>query len=662
MQEFDSPGLRRIDQELKEAVCNAIVNLSVARVTGSAPEGRTLYGPSPRRSIVSGQLLPRFDQSGQDDESTDIRIAALGIDFQVAADADAEASVAPRFSVYVRVLPNWDEIRNPDLELEVDFRLNAAVQTNIDTRMRQLREERFLVEGVASPQWNSLTPTQKGVVRATRARIQEEVRIVAYREQGIILERGEDQFAPVEPVENEAQVQQPAASNDGVAAPPVDAEDDGAEVRLRAGLLLQRGQSIPPALLEPADPPSKWRRIDLELPTFRWRLNSDSVQEALRYSEELRRAALEQVSAWFASPEGMQEAWRNLRVQPQDILSIEVWNNYRARAAQIPVPLTDLVPKLDGVSLQIDRVPDFSDQRHASIRAVLDNRTPELTRRETRTRTDTLFCVSLTLTIPTTVHHSLQLDRVEPSYRFRHFLSYPAIGLNCGVDCDASPKLTVLRTTWAPRFVQPRILPREIPMPVTFAALGNEATDIDSLLVLPREYANWITTEDERLRGAVREGLPAEEADRESLRPSMSISFTKYVNAGMPEAEAVADIAAMLDGAQPPEEQERRAKMRQHGQRQRLEWQLSCGRFADANVPSWGRDKILDEARRRRDVMGAAIAACEQRKDSDEILASLAQHLAGRDHIGALESALHRAGLSVEAGNVVPFIPQQRRS
>jgi hypothetical protein len=60
--------------------------------------------------------------------------------------------------------------------------------------------------------------------------------------------------------------------------------------------------------------------------------------------------------------------------------------------------------------------------------------------------------------------------------------------------------------------------------------------------------------------------------------------------------------------------------------------------------------------------MGAAIAACEQRKDSDEIMTLLAQHLAGRDHIGALESALHHAGLSVEAGNVVPFIPQRRRS
>jgi hypothetical protein len=70
----------------------------------------------------------------------------------------------------------------------------------------------------------------------------------------------------------------------------MDVDDDGADVRLRAGLLLQRGQSIPPALLEPADPPSKWRRLDLELPSFRWRLDSNAVQEAAQYSDELRRS------------------------------------------------------------------------------------------------------------------------------------------------------------------------------------------------------------------------------------------------------------------------------------------------------------------------------------------------------------------------------------
>jgi hypothetical protein len=135
-------------------------------------------------------------------------------------------------------------------------------------------------------------------------------------------------------------------------------------------------------------------------------------------------------------------------------------------------------------------------------------------------------------------------------------------------------------------------------------------------------------------------------------------SIARYVNSGMPEAEAVADVAAVLEGAQSPEWRERRAKMRKRSQQQKLEWQLSTGRFKDAAIPNWGRATVLDAARRRRDVMAAAIAACEQREDSQEILEALAQHLAGRDSINSLEVTLRGAGLSVEGSNVVPLIPR----
>lgn len=522
---LDSNALRGIDQELKEAVCNAIVNLTVAQVSGSGPSGQILYGRSPRRSIVSGQLLPRFDQGGIDDETTDIRIAAIGIDFQVAAAADGEASITLQFSVYVRVLPSWEELSDEDLELDVEFKLNQTIQDTIDARMRQLRDERFSAEGVASPQWSSLTATQKNEVRATRARIQEEVRIAAYREQGVILERGDDQFAPAELPATNDQPPQNGQGGDGAAGPVANADDDGADARLRAGRLLQRGLSIPHALLEPADPPAKWRRLDLTFPPFRWRLNADPTENIARYSEDLRRAALEQVNAWFASPAGIQEAWRDLRVQPQDIRSAEAWASYRSRAAQMPVPVPDLLPKLDGVALQIDRIADYVDPSRASIRVVLDNRTSELGRREARTRSDTLFVVGLAISLPTVAHRPLQLDRVEPSYRFRHFLSYPAIGLNCGVTSEAADEALTLRTTWSPRFVQPRILPREIGvLPVTFGALGDEGLEISSLLVLPREYGNWIASEERRLRSAVREGLSNEEANIESGKLDQDIA------------------------------------------------------------------------------------------------------------------------------------------
>jgi hypothetical protein len=139
-------------------------------------------------------------------------------------------------------------------------------------------------------------------------------------------------------------------------------------------------------------------------------------------------------------------------------------------------------------------------------------------------------------------------------------------------------------------------------------------------------------------------------------------SIAKYVNSGMPEAEAVADVAAVIEGAQSPEWQERRAKMRRQGQQQKLSWQLSSGRFGEAVLPEWSRSTVLAVSCQRRDVIAAAIAACEQRDDSKEILEGLAQHLAGHDSIHALETKLRTAGLSVEGHNVVPFVPQRRRS
>jgi hypothetical protein len=139
-------------------------------------------------------------------------------------------------------------------------------------------------------------------------------------------------------------------------------------------------------------------------------------------------------------------------------------------------------------------------------------------------------------------------------------------------------------------------------------------------------------------------------------------SVVRYVNSGLPETEVVADVAAMIEGAQSPEWQERRAKSRRQSQQHRLEWQLSSGRHGEAVLPEWSRSTVLAVACQRRDVIAAAIAACEQREDSKEILEGLAQHLAGHDSVHMLETKLRAAGLSVEGHNAVPFVPQRRRS
>src|SRR3546814_16144333 len=59
-----------------------------------------------------------------------------------------------------------------------------------------------------------------------------------------------------------------------------------------------------------------------------------------------------------------------------------------------------------------------------------------------------IFQVGLRATIAATDHRPLRLARVKPSYRFRDWLAYPAMGLNCGVE-NVSPGASsvVLGTT-----------------------------------------------------------------------------------------------------------------------------------------------------------------------------------------------------------------------
>jgi hypothetical protein len=517
--------LASISQELKEGVCNALVNMTIARVSGSDASGRILYGRSPRRSIVSGQLLPRFDPTGQDDETSDIRIAASGMDFHIDAHAAGQSTITPSFSVYVRVLPDWVELADEALGLDVEFKLRSTVQDTIDARFRQLRTERFAAARVATPDWPNLNPEQRQRVRQRRQAILEEVRRQAYQEQGIELQQGDDRLLNADGVDDA----DPPAGNP---APQADAQagadrPDDPNAHLRVGRLLQRGRAVPFGLLEPVPAPAKWRRIDLTFAPLVWQFATDGAQLATQvaeYSQTMRDSALQQVVDWINSSEGLAQVWRDVRVQPQDVISEDAWNAFRQRAAQTPPTLGDVLPAVDGVTIQLDRTPDFVDPTRVAVRVMLDSGSLELSRRDALTRCEVIFITQLAVTLPAAAHRPLRLDRVEPSYRFRHFMHYAAIGLNCGVASSQTGDILTLRTTWSPRFVQPRIIPRAPNAPVTFADLASEQRAVADLLAIPQAYLTWIAQEEARLRTAVREALSPSEADVESQRLEQDLS------------------------------------------------------------------------------------------------------------------------------------------
>lgn len=543
MKGLSNSQLDEIDVELKEAVCDALVNALVARVSGDDERGRTIAGGSPRRGIFAGQLLPRFDVSGAVDETTDIRIAAIGMDLVVGAGAGATIRAIPRFSAYVRVIPQWSDLVAGGGELEFDFRLQKAVQQQIDASIRADRMPALQAAGVDRPDWKSMDEAKRSKVRALRSQILAEVRTKAYAAYGIKLLSGQPDTEDT-----------PVAA----AAPDPDNPDDAGEQPAPIARLIREGRDLPLTLVDPAPIPGKWRRLDLSLPTLEFASDADAATLASTvdaYNSALSASVAGQLEAW-AGGDGVTEAWRDVTLQPGETLDEARWTAAVTALAERPVDRSRVVPDLSRVVLKVERQPDFLDPKRLSLRVMLDNQSPEPTPQDARGRCNTVFGAGLGLTLPVSTHRPLRLDRVEPSYRFRDHLEYPAIGLNCGVRAEHADGELRLSTNVAPRFAQPRIVARKIDLPYQFAILKDPAFDASTLLELPRAYTAWIDSQEVRLKETVTAGLESSDAAVETARLRKDIAAqraeARYVERGVEvliESKKANDALAGASGA-----------------------------------------------------------------------------------------------------------------
>src|SRR5713101_1899561 len=141
--------------EAKEAVVEALLRLAVQKCTGESSTGEFIFGVKPSAKLVSGFLLPRFDATGQGDETSDIHIATMGIDLQVAAERAGEIVVVPDFAIYVRMLPTWEDLSDPRHDMVPRSELSRETRQAVEDRARQIINEAISalppVEEVAEP-------------------------------------------------------------------------------------------------------------------------------------------------------------------------------------------------------------------------------------------------------------------------------------------------------------------------------------------------------------------------------------------------------------------------------------------------------------------------------------------------------------------------------
>ena len=461
-------------QELKEAIADALLESIRRRASGEGPEGRIVLGGKPSQRLSSGFVLPRLNAQG-DDEANDIRIAAHGLDFAVLPRVEGVISLALTCSVYVRSLPTARELFADDGVLipRADFS-NLRKREMADLR-RAMRRERL----------------REGMTREQRADANEEIRREIYAQYGVVIPQ------KYVPPAAEAVLDYPLAvaakeEEDAAAEELVIAEETVPPVM--RGVSLSTRLRIPNAHSRGYDVPSAWLRIDVPAVQVELTLPVDNAawrtaQE--RASELVRTAIRNAVEAWVASEEGQQRAWRqNPHPMSEDFWSPEAWDCYLTNLRTIPPVLDDLLPS-GRAALRFDPLPVRRAPFGFSIRIAIENE------RETHPeRENGLFLVSLTVALPRAALVSMSLERIRRSYHLEGFLSLPAIGLNGGVEeVSADADRVLLRTTWMPRYVLPKLKARSLPSPgveTRFATLAQTSFDVRDLDRLAQALLDWV--------------------------------------------------------------------------------------------------------------------------------------------------------------------------
>jgi len=437
-------------QEIKEAVCDAVLDRVRRVVSGEGAYGASILGDRASRVLSSGFLLPGLNVDG-DDETGDIHIASHGLDVRVRG-THGMVRVDTRLSVYVRAMPTSDELfaRNGRLVPRADFSPTAGDQAKQTIRAR------------ANAEIPSGTPLDERVRR--RASITREV----YAAMGVDvpaaaqLPGGDDRDAGQEGID------------EAVPPPPV----IGGRLR------------IPNAISRQYEIPQKWIRVAVDVPVLDLPLPCDPAdwdRRATEHGTRLCQSVQDACNAWLISPEGQRDAWRRIRPPSEAFWDPARWDAFLATVGQTLPNAADVVPPIEARVLA-QALPEPASPGWFSVRLALEN-----IQEHDEDRECGVFGVSLLVELPEAALGQMRLERVRRSYHLAGFMTMPAIGVNGGVD-DLGIKdgTRFLRTTWMPRYVLPRMRTRRLPSaPTAYEVLAAETTDVATLSAVPDALDDW---------------------------------------------------------------------------------------------------------------------------------------------------------------------------
>lgn len=455
-----SKNPRDIHPAYKEAVVDSLLNGLSARLAGRGDFYKVIYGTKPSAALMSEFIVPMpAEERSGDEEADPIRISAHGMDFQIrSAAVGTTVGVSLTGAVYVRILPTEDEVK-PGGRLEATFPLTREARAEIRGKVKDALTKLIasLPGGKTNPDWAAKSyETRKGV----------------YESMGLSFDNRLDRA----PVDEEAEAE--GAEN-----------KNGEEGETRPAQEVAVSLATPDGLADDIPPPPKWLRLELTLPSLEFTPATAEV-EAKKATDALNEAIAKQLEDWAASTDpdtgGKLWGYRRTRVRPSDVRD---WKRYleRARASNLAV----VIPKIE-LHWVAQALPDPVDATRMTVHVALENWTTPLTKANFKELEPSLFHVSLAATVHAADHQFLRLDRVKPSYRYNQYLKYPALGFNGGVTLTTDGSLHRLTTTWAPRYVLPRIIPTDGTVERNIEKLS-QPNCLAGLKPLITAYETWLT-------------------------------------------------------------------------------------------------------------------------------------------------------------------------
>ena len=455
-----------LPSSLKEAIVDSMVNLTFARISGHGEEGRVLYGARPRALLSSAFLLPRPDKPlGGDEVTQPIHISAHGLDFQVFNESSATIHVTPVLQVYVRVLPTIEDLKRPDCAPR--FRLNDETRRGLQIAIREGLKVRWEIEAAKGGYKKRYEhPLWKQIEAEVRDEIHKKMGLPKDLKSLFSTEAGDDDGDGGEGGEgggsgSGAASGEGSAAGDG-SAPGGEGLGTGLEVKEGSGVVLKDDQ------FKPMEVPHKWLRIPLgplSLPGLTFLPTSDRASLAatcVTAGTDLTVQLQIAIAAWAASDEGRLWGYRTgLLVYPSHYKGWAAFlDEVRKGALKIALPEIKL-------EWDVSVSKDWGAPGRLNVHVALENKSEQPKRKKDETE-ESVFQVHLELTMPKALHAPLKLGRVKASYRYNRYLEYPAMGFNGGAksvptEVEAgvgAASMVVLQTTWAPRYTQPRIIPK----------------------------------------------------------------------------------------------------------------------------------------------------------------------------------------------------------